>query len=261
MMKINIPSLRVTKIRAVTRMNVASVHTALRQNRPCWAVSVKLAGKTAYISNGKKHISDSDHIVLLPKGASYKIAYEELGECFIIEFDADYIGDTPDVTSYTVNKNHDFANRMINRDRLWTFKKPACELHAMSGLYYMLAKLHETETAEYYSSDKYKIIEPAIKHLEQNFADPELSSEELAHISDIICVYFRKLFSKVFGESPMRYLQSVRIEKAKALLRGDYMPITDIAENVGFKSIYHFSKTFKKITGYTPSEYTKKKGM
>ena len=53
----------------------------------------------------------------------------------------------------------------------------------------------------------------------------------------------------------MRYLQTVRMEKAKDMLAGDYMPISDIAESVGFKSIYHFSKTFKNIVGYTPTEY------
>lgn len=259
MEKVHLPSLTVKRIRAVNRLNVTSRTIGVRKNRSCWAISVKLAGKTTYISDGKEFVSDPDHIVILPQGASYKNRFENLGECFMVEFDADYAGDdVPTVTSYPVSRKHDFVNKAINLERAWTFKKPAYELFCISGLYELLAKLHETELSGYYSSSKYKVIEPAIKYLEENYANPELSSDDMARISGISSVYFRKIFSTVFGQSPMRYLQSVRMEKAKDMLSGDFTPITDIAESVGFKSIYHFSKTFKKITGYTPTEYARR---
>lgn len=258
MAKIDLPSLTVKKICAVNRINKSTLHTGHRNNRNCWAISVKLMGKTTYHWNGKECVSDPDHIVLLPKGSSYKTVFEEFGECFMVEFEASYVGETPDVTSYPVSRKHDFVNKAINLERLWTFKKPAYELFCISGLYELLAKLHETELSGYYSSSKYKVIEPAIKYLEENYANPELSSDDMARVSGISSVYFRKIFSTVFGQSPMRYLQSVRMEKAKDMLTGEYMPITDIAESVGFKSIYHFSKTFKKITGYTPTEYSRR---
>ncbi len=256
--KINLPSLTIKRIRAVNRINVSTKSTGMRKNRNCWAISVKLAGRTVYLSGGKEHVSDPDHVVLLPMGSSYKNRFEELGECFMVEFEATYDGEVPTVTSYPVSRKHDFVNKAINLERLWTFKKPAYELFCISGLYDLLAKLHETELSGYYSSSKYKVIEPAIKYLEENYANPDLSSDDMARISGISSVYFRKIFSTVFGQSPMRYLQSVRMEKAKDMLSGDYTPVTDIAESVGFKSIYHFSKTFKKITGYTPTEYARR---
>ena len=103
------------------------------------------------------------------------------------------------------------------------------------------------------------MIAPAIKYLEENYANTELSSDDIARVAGVSSVYFRKLFATLFGQPPMRYLQSVRMEKAKDMLSGDYMPISDIAESVGFKSIYHFSKTFKKIVGYTPTEYARRR--
>lgn len=257
--KIDLPSIKIKKIHAVNRLNISTQHSYYRKNRHCWAISVKFAGKTTYTSEGKVHISDPDHIVLLPKGAAYRLNYEELGECFMVEFEADYDGASPSITSYAVSRKHDFVNKAINLERLWTFKKPAYELFCISGMYDLLAKLHETELSGYYSSGKYKVIEPAIKYLEENYADPDLSSEDMARVAGISSVYFRKIFSIVFGQSPMRYLQSVRMEKAKDMLSGDYTPITDIAESVGFKSIYYFSKTFKKVTGYTPTEYARRK--
>jgi len=258
MAKIDLSSLTVKKICAVNRINKSTSHTTQRNNRNCWAISVKLMGKTTYRSGGKEYISDPEHIVLLPKGSSYKPIFEKFGECFMVEFEADYTGEAPDIASYHVGRKHDFANKAIHLEHIWTFKKPAYEFFCISGLYELLAKLHETELSGYYSSSKYKIIEPAVKYLEENYANPDLSSDDMARVSGISSVYFRKIFSTVFGQSPMRYLQSVRMEKAKDMLTGEYMPITDIAESVGFNSIYHFSKTFKKITGYTPTEYSRR---
>ena len=258
MAKLDLSLITVNRIIAVNRINISTVHTSSRQNRACWAISVKVAGKTTYRSQGKEYISDPEHVVILPKGVSYKSAFEELGECLMVEFEAEYSGESPEVRNFGIKHKNDFINSMINLERNWTFKKPAYEFYCMAGLYEMLSKLYKQELLGYYSSSKYKMIEPALKYLEENYANTELSSDDMASISGISSVYFRKLFSTVFGQSPMRYLQMVRMEKAKDMLSGDYIPISEIAESVGFKSIYHFSKTFKKITGYTPTEYAKR---
>ena len=83
--KIELPSIKIKKIHAVNRLNISTQHSYYRKNRHCWAISVKFAGKTTYTSEGKVHISDPDHIVLLPKGAAYRLNYEELGECFMVD--------------------------------------------------------------------------------------------------------------------------------------------------------------------------------
>ena len=259
MAKLDLSKITVKRILAVNKINITHIHTSSRSNRECWAVSVKSGGRTVYVSGGREYVSDPEHVVILPAGANYKHSFEELGDCYMIEFEADYDGEQPDITSCGIGHKHDFINKMIGLERKWTFKKPACELACMSGLYDILAKLQEKRMSAYYSSSKYEVIAPAIKYLEENYANTELSSDELARVAGVSSVYFRKLFATLFGQPPMRYLQSVRMEKAKDMLSGDYMPISDIAESVGFKSIYHFSKTFKKIVGYTPTEYSRRK--
>ena len=259
MAKLDLSKITVRKILAVNKINITHVHASSRNCRECWAVSVKCAGRTVYISGGREYVSDPDHVVILPAGASYKHSFEELGDCYMIEFEADYDGEAPDIMSCAISRKHDFINKMIGLERKWTFKKPAHELSCMAGLYDMLAKLQEKKMSAYYSSSKYEMIAPAIKYLEENYSNTDLSSDELAAVAGVSSVYFRKLFATLFGQPPMRYLQSVRMEKAKDMLSGDYMPISDIAESVGFKSIYHFSKTFKKIVGYTPTEYARRR--
>ena len=85
----------------------------------------------------------------------------------------------------------------------------------------------------------------------------DISIEKLADISGISSVYFRKIFSEIYGMPPMQYVGRIRIEKAKGMLIGDFISVTQIAEMSGFGSVYHFCKAFKKSTGLTPTEWAK----
>jgi AraC-like DNA-binding protein len=62
---------------------------------------------------------------------------------------------------------------------------------------------------------------------------------------------------KLFGFSPLNYLINIRISEAIKLLKTPNISLTDIALDTGFYSSQHFSTTFKKLTGYTPSEFRK----
>lgn len=69
-------------------------------------------------------------------------------------------------------------------------------------------------------------------------------------MSNISTVYFRKLFTKTFGISPIKYLKKIRMQKAKELLMADSGSISDIARLTGFTSISTFSKVFKAENGF-----------
>jgi AraC-like DNA-binding protein len=62
----------------------------------------------------------------------------------------------------------------------------------------------------------------------------------------------------VFGETPHRYLQRRRIERAMFLLRNTARNVTDVCMDVGFTSLGTFSRTFKDIVGETPRVYRKR---
>jgi AraC-like DNA-binding protein len=87
-------------------------------------------------------------------------------------------------------------------------------------------------------------------------------SEELRafpHISGFAWLTaFSEKVKKITGFSPLNYLINIRISEAINLLKQQDLPVTDIALDVGFYSSQHFATTFKKLTGYTPSEYRKK---
>ena len=57
------------------------------------------------------------------------------------------------------------------------------------------------------------------------------------------------------GVSPITYVHQLRIEKAKAMLKSDYGTVSNIAESLGYHSVYDFSRDFKKHTGVAPSRF------
>ena len=76
----------------------------------------------------------------------------------------------------------------------------------------------------------------------------------LAQVSASSEAHFARAFKQAFGLPPHRYLLTRRIERAKALLRDTDLPITDIAFQTGWGSLGTFTRTFRDITGETPSE-------
>jgi len=125
----------------------------------------------------------------------------------------------------------------------------------MEQLFSLLAALTKADSARFSHRDKRHILTPAINHMLESYADPQISNDRLAQLCGISTVYFRKTFESVYGTSPIRYLHELRIHKAKAILSGDFGSISQVAESVGYSSVYHFSKMFRLYTGVSPSAY------
>lgn len=91
--------------------------------------------------------------------------------------------------------------------------------------------------------------------MERHFTDPMITNELIAEASNVSTVYFRKIFTEAYGVPPMRYVRQRRIEKAQSLLENGFSNISEVAESVGFNSVYHFSKSFKQLIGVSPTSY------
>jgi transcriptional regulator GlxA family with amidase domain len=86
-----------------------------------------------------------------------------------------------------------------------------------------------------------------------------LDVPNLAQIASVSEAHFIRTFRATFGETPHRYLQRRRVERAMFLLRETKRSITDICLDVGFTSLGTFSRTFSEIVGDTPTEYRNRK--
>lgn len=82
--------------------------------------------------------------------------------------------------------------------------------------------------------------------------------EEMAAVIGIGTTLFNEKVKNYSGFSPINYLINIRISESIKLLRNQDVSVTDVALDMGFYSSQHFSTTFKKLTGYTPSDLRKK---
>ncbi len=90
--------------------------------------------------------------------------------------------------------------------------------------------------------------------MDRDFALP-LDVPSLASIACISEANFIRSFKATFGETPHRYLQRRRIERAMYLLRTTELTVTDVCMQCGFSSLGTFSRTFSDIVGESPSEF------
>ena len=90
--------------------------------------------------------------------------------------------------------------------------------------------------------------------MDRSYAQP-LDIPSLARIAHVSPAHFSRTFRDTFGETPHRYLQRRRIERAMFLLWQTDRSITEVCLDVGFASLGTFSRTFSRIVGETPTAY------
>ena len=90
--------------------------------------------------------------------------------------------------------------------------------------------------------------------MDRHFAEP-LDVAAVARVAHVSTAHFARTFRAVFGESPHRYLQRRRVERAMVLLRTTDRSVTDICLAVGFSSLGTFSRTFSAVVGESPSRH------
>ena len=105
-------------------------------------------------------------------------------------------------------------------------------------------------------NSRYKtIVQAAIEYMEANYKDDQLS---LANISEKVYLsssHFEKVFKDIAGKSVMDYLNIIRMEKAKMLLRDSNLKIEAVGEKVGYQTSKGFIRAFKKYENITPGQY------
>jgi transcriptional regulator GlxA family with amidase domain len=90
--------------------------------------------------------------------------------------------------------------------------------------------------------------------MDRDYAQP-LDIPRLAKIAYVSEAHFIRVFRATFGETPHRYLQRRRVERAMFLLRETERSVTEICFDVGFSSLGTFSRTFTEIIGEPPTTY------
>jgi YesN/AraC family two-component response regulator len=101
------------------------------------------------------------------------------------------------------------------------------------------------------------MIRRAKAYIAGHYGDP-VSLDEMARTMHVSTFYFCKMFKRATGLTFTDYLGRVRVEKAKNLLLNPHLRVSEIAYTVGFQSLTHFNRVFRKLTGESPTDFREK---
>jgi len=131
--------------------------------------------------------------------------------------------------------------------------------HSQRDVYILLAEYGSSlvaHVAALKKSESAKPVRDAQKFIQNNFANP-IGLESVSEQAGFNPTYFSLLFKKETGMNFLEYLTDVRIREAKRLLSDPRKTIGDVAAEVGYNDIKHFSRVFTRSTGIHPSKYRK----
>lgn len=165
-----------------------------------------------------------------------------------------------EVTILTGYRDFEYAQKAITLGVTRFLLKPSNMKELEEAIETMVANLKKKnilgteEGAEHESVASSFIVKNALAYIEENYKQKVLLSE-VAEKTYVSQWHLSKLLNKHTGQNFSEILNSVRIEKAKQLLEEPALRIGDIAEEVGFLDMAHFSRVFKKQVGISANEY------
>ncbi len=109
-----------------------------------------------------------------------------------------------------------------------------------------------------FPSPMHERISEVVRYINNHYMN-DLSLNLLADKFYVSPYYLSRFFKEATGFTFIEYLNSVRIKEAKKLLEQSTMKVNFIYKKVGFRSITHFGRVFKSVTGYAPLHYRKRK--
>lgn len=216
------------------------------RDRAYFGLSFCTCGQLTYTDGDMQVRSDPNYAILLPLGGNYHIHGDKDGVFPVINFLATDLPVTQVTALPLANPQSCLRDCRQLEDLL---RQGGSRMQILSAFYSLLEKV---STPLVSNNDP---LRPAMRYIEENLADPELTNEVLARQAGISEVYLQKRFRRQYHTSPKQYILELRIHHAKLALTGGDLTVTQIAERCGFSSVYHFCKVFKQRTGTTPSLY------
>lgn len=123
------------------------------------------------------------------------------------------------------------------------------------ALFFSLFRIYSSaETRTDAAHRLYTELSPALEYVNLHYMD-QFPQEYLAELCHISPTHFRRLFQQQLGTNPLSYLHQVRIQRSCDLLRSTNLPVSAVAESVGYVSLSSFNRHFIAATQCTPSEW------
>lgn len=238
-----------------------SAFTVSRENsvghsgvRPYHALSFRVNGNAVFSFETDSVQAGNGDIIFVPAYCQY---YTTTGaeQLFVIHFNTDRpIGDG--IKKFSPKSTGIYQKYFEDITKAWSIKEIGYEHEGKSILYKIIMNI-EREVENQKVADHSHEIQKALGYIHQNFTDRTISIQELAKSCSMSETYFRKLFEKYYGCSPLTYINQRRLDYAIELLKTKYYTVAEVSEKCGFSTPYYFSSFVKKKTGHPPIELVK----
>lgn len=230
--------------------------------RDIYALHYVITGKGYFKTNNVTYtLSAGESFIIFPQmEVHYYPDSQEPWEYIWIDFKGDEAIHLLSMTNLTYNtpvvpvspENLEPLFHSINADGQKPFEKERSIARLRLLLsYYMeyYPKANTIPKTDYVLSTK--------EYIENNYWKSTLTVSDIATFVRIERTYLFRLFKEATGMSLIKYLTSFRIRRACTLLKSSKLTIKSVACSVGYQDQLYFSKVFKKVTSYSPSEYIK----
>ena len=223
----------------------------VHKNRKSHGLAFFLGGEGVISFENQKLRAAKDTVIYFPKGSDYVV--KEASDCYAINFQLpEGVSFAP--FAFTVKNSGAVLESFRAAQKIWAKKTPGFHAKVKSELFSILYQMQTEYSIPYSRSD---LIRPAVDFIHANYDKKPISVEELARLCGVSTVHLRNTFIKTFATSPVRYINSLKITRAKELLGSGMYSASQVCFLAGFRDESHFSREFKKAVGKSPKEYAK----
>ena len=224
------------------------------QSRLSHGFIYRIKGEAGYFIAGRYVKAGEGEVVFLPKGSQYEYVTSK-GEDNLytsINFEADI--ENPEFRIYSLKDFPGASNMLLGFSEMWKFGTVADKYKCLSNFYNLLSYVSRLDGIMNAEHGSYSKIEPAMQYLRLHVYDQSFKTEKLHRLCGISDTYFRRIFISRFNMTPKEYVLKERIGHARLIIEsGDFESIKSVSEAVGFNDPLYFSKVFKKVYGFSPS--------
>ena len=237
----------------ITFVNIVKAGTGAKvhKNRKSHGLAVFLGGERTFYFEHKKIKVEGNTIVYFPKGSNYTIKEKISFDCYAINFEM------PDNAcfepfSFKVKNVNAYLESFKQAQRQQMRKTTGYDSKIKSELYNIIYNMQSEYNLPYTNS---KIIEPAINYIHSNYYKKNISVEYLASLCGISTVYLRNTFIKLFARPPLKYINNLKMARARELLDSRFYKVSEVCFLSGYSDESYFCREFKKHFEMTPSDY------
>ena len=227
----------------------------LHTNRNSHCLALHTSGKKEYCFSEKLKLEvEQNNIIFLPKHSNYTVKNIAQGTCFAINFE---LSEDTEFEPFVLKiKNRlGITEKFKNTEKAFRLKPLGYEMMCKAELYSIICIMLSEYNSEYIPNSRKNIILPAIDYIQNEYVNQTINIEHLAELCGISVAYFRRIFISQFGVSPIKYINTLKINRAKELISSGLYTINDVMILCGFSEISYFCRCFKKSTGLTPTQF------